>query len=85
MISYIKGNNIQEVLEKYYSKSDIKRKIKEGSISIGKPHANEIWIKIGKDFIIIQEELSEIATKAQIWWEYHNQLMPKVIKWEKYK
>lgn len=85
---YIEGDpnqDIAKLLEQWYSKSIIKQLIKSDGIKTGRPHLDEVWIKIGKQLIIIQKKLSYVATQAQINWEYHYQLMPKTIKWELFR
>ncbi len=83
---YVQGDteqDIKQLLERWYSKSQIKQLIKQNGIVIGRPHLKEVWIKIGQQLIIVQEQESFPATQAQVWWEYHYQLMPKVINWQR--
>lgn len=82
---YIDGDpdeSVLEILKKFYSNSEIKRKIKENAVKVGRPHLDEIWIKYGKQLFVVQKNYSQVATSAQIWWEYHYELMPKKIEWE---
>lgn len=84
MTKYIKGNPLQPLDNLPISKSELNRKISEGAVKIGRPHLDEVWIKIGKSIYVIGKvDENSLALNAQIWWEYHEQLMPKVIKWEK--
>lgn len=84
---YITGDykNPLKELEKFISKNEIKRKLKEKAIKIGKIHEDEIWVKIGSYLLIIQKEFNSTANYSQMFWEYHYQLMPKIIKWETVK
>lgn len=91
---YIVGNvddPLQELIDRgIYSSSEIKRKQKAGAIKVGNPHLLEVWVKIGKRIYVIGEtDQSEFyegypppSLLAQVWWEYHYQLMPKTIQWK---
>lgn len=93
-MKYYNKLTIEEVLEKNFSKSKIKRFCKEGSIKIGK-WDGDIFIYIGSKykFVIVNVESEEkgeynlwnSAQQAKIVWEYHYQLIPKIAKWEQYK
>lgn len=70
------------LLEKWYSKAELKRLVKQKGIQVARKSPTELWIKIGKQLIIIVKEWHFTAQQAQIWWEFHYELMPKVLKWE---
>lgn len=83
--TYIEGDpeKWMDYLEEYLSKGEIKRLIKQGGLKIGKIHLDEVWVKIGKGtFLIIRKKYCEVAVAAQIYWEYHFELMSKKIEWK---
>lgn len=90
---YVEGviDDWQEVLERYISKAEIKRLIKQGGIKIGNGGYKELWVKVGKRLLIIDEpvkggmSLNEISRQAQVWFEYHWVLKPKTIDWKNIK
>lgn len=82
---YTEGNpdgDPLEILENWYSKAEIKRLTRQKGIQVArKEDTNELWIKVGKQLFIIVKEWHFVAQQAQVWWEFHHQLMPKVLKW----
>ena len=86
-VNYSDKSTPIEALEDYFSKSDIKRKIKEKSISIAEnPIKKETWIKIGKTYIILNS-IGGWTTEylAELWWTYHFQVMPKILNFKNYE
>ncbi len=82
---YIDGDitlPVARLLEQFYSKGELKRLIEQKGITTGTPHPNELWVKVGRQLYIFQPKFHFIATQAQIWWEYHFELMPKKIEWK---
>lgn len=81
---YLQGDPTKplEVLCDLYTKSEVKRLQKQGSIKVGHPHLDEVWIRVGKSLYIVQKNLSMEAVQSQIWYEYHRELMPKTITWK---
>lgn len=73
------------LLEKFYSKSEIKHLKKQNAIKFAKKSDEELWIKVGKNIYIFVKSWHFLAQQAQVWWEYHFQLMPKALTWKSYE
>lgn len=84
--TYIAGNpsaNPFDLLKLWYSNSEIKRLIKQNGIKIARPTDDEeLWIKVGYQYIIVRKNISLIALQAMVWWSYHFGFMPQELKWE---
>jgi hypothetical protein len=78
--TYVQGSDIYNTLVKFYSKAQIERLEKQGGIKIAE-HEGDTWIKLGKQIIILSPNPITQAINAQVWWEYHFQLMPRALKW----
>lgn len=80
--NYIEGDfkNPLDALTPWYSKGALKRLVQQKGIKISSFH-NETWIKVGKILFIIVPSYHDVATRAQVWWTYHYEIMPKVLEW----
>lgn len=85
--TYIDGDPQKplDALAPWYSKGALRRLSEQHGIKIahaGTPGNQECWIKIGKQLFVVVKDYHEVARHAQVWWEYHYQLMPKVLNWQ---
>lgn len=90
-VNYSDAKNVREALLEYFSMTEIRRKFKEKSIKIAiNPYITEgypeTWIKVGKSYIILNKYggwTTEFL--ASLWWTYHFQAMPEVLKFTPYE
>jgi len=73
----INTRDINEVLKRYYSSSDIKRLKKQGAVRVAES-PDVTYLRIGKRLFILTE--CEVAYRAMVWWEYHYSLKQKTLE-----
>lgn len=83
--TYVVGNIDEDpfkLLEQWYSKGELRRLREQKGIKVAREEDFYLWIKVGKQYIIIGKDTNFIARQAMIWWEYHFQLKPDALEWK---
>lgn len=82
-VTFSYQKDIDKALNNFYSKTQINKLVKQNGIKIAKlPGDTEIWIKVGKHYLILIK--STVAHDARVFWEYHNHFKPKELNWKLY-
>lgn len=84
------GSKWRKVLEDIYSKTEIKRLLKTGSIRFARnPYIpGELWLMAGKQLYVLHgdnRKWQDPGYQASILFVYFYQIMPKIMEWKTLK